>query len=236
MTDESAATNESAPPSWRNLDQNILKLFPLNLENLLVLILLVLAVATRLYGLGDRVASHDEVNHYVPSYDFSQGMQFRFDPMTHGPLQMHLIALSFVAFGDGDFTARLRAALFSIVTVAIALLLFRRYLGRHGGDYLTPRTVLDALPGVELVEMDRAMADALCCGGGGGNFFTDVLGGGADSSSRVRVREAAATGAEVLAVACPKCARMFDDAVKAEELEDGLGVMDIAEIVQARLA
>jgi Fe-S oxidoreductase len=83
--------------------------------------------------------------------------------------------------------------------------------------------------------MDRAMADALCCGGGGGNFFTDVLGGGADSSSRVRVREAAATGADVLAVACPKCARMFDDAVKTENLEDGLRVMDIAEVVQARL-
>ncbi len=109
------------------------------------------------------------------------------------------------------------------------------YLGRHNQDYLSPRAVLGALPGVELVEMDRAMADALCCGGGGGNFFTDVLGGGADSSSRVRVREAAATGADVLAVACPKCARMFDDAIKTENLEDGLRVMDIAEVVQARL-
>ena len=110
------------------------------------------------------------------------------------------------------------------------------YLGRHDGDYLTPRTVLGALPGVELVEMDRAMADALCCGGGGGNFFTDVLGGGADSPSRVRVREAAGTGAEVLAVACPKCAGMFDDAIKAEDLEDGLRVMDIAELVQEHCA
>jgi Fe-S oxidoreductase len=109
------------------------------------------------------------------------------------------------------------------------------YLGRHNQDYLSPRAVLGALPGVELVEMDRAMADALCCGGGGGNFFTDVLGGGVDSSSRVRVREAAATGADVLAVACPKCSRMFDDAVKAENLEESLRVMDIAEIVQARL-
>ena len=96
--------------------------------------------------------------------------------------------------------------------------------------------MLGALPGVELVEMDRAMADALCCGGGGGNFFTDVLGGGVDSSSRVRAREAAETGAEVLAVACPKCAKMFEDAIVAEELEDRLRVMDIAEIVEARSA
>ncbi len=110
------------------------------------------------------------------------------------------------------------------------------YLGRHNQDYLSPRAVLGALPGVELVEMDRARADALCCGGGGGNFFTDVLGGGADSPSRVRVREAAGSGAQVLAVACPKCARMFDGAIRAEDLEDDVRVMDLAEIVQARLA
>jgi len=108
------------------------------------------------------------------------------------------------------------------------------YLGRHNKDYGTPRAVLGALPGVELVEMDRAMADALCCGGGGGNFFTDVLGGGVDSSSRVRAREAAETGAEVLAVACPKCAKMFEDAIKVEDLESQLRVMDIAEIVEER--
>jgi len=110
------------------------------------------------------------------------------------------------------------------------------YLGRHNKDYLTPRAVLGALPGLELAEMDRAMGDALCCGGGGGNFFTDVLGGGADSSCRVRVREAAETGAQVLAVACPKCAKMFEDAIKVENLEDGLRVMDLAEIVEERAA
>jgi Fe-S oxidoreductase len=110
------------------------------------------------------------------------------------------------------------------------------YLGRHNKDYLTPRAVLGALPGVELVEMDRSMVDALCCGGGGGNFFTDVLGSGPDSSSRVSGREAAETGAEVLAVACPKCARMFEDAILAEDLAGQLRVMDLAEIVEARSA
>jgi predicted membrane-bound mannosyltransferase/DNA-binding beta-propeller fold protein YncE len=132
MSEASAPKNEATTPSWRNLDFNLSKAFPLNLENALAILLLVLAVVTRLYGLGDRVASHDEVNHFVPSYAFSQGEQFRFDPMTHGPLQMHLIALSFVMLGDNDFTARLPAALFSIATVLIALFLFRRYLGRTG--------------------------------------------------------------------------------------------------------
>jgi Fe-S oxidoreductase len=105
------------------------------------------------------------------------------------------------------------------------------YLGRHNGDYYTARTILSAVGGVELVEMDRNRADALCCGGGGGNFFTDILGGGQEASSRVRVREAVRTGADVLAVACPKCAKMFEDAVKAENLDDRIAVRDIAEII-----
>jgi Fe-S oxidoreductase len=109
------------------------------------------------------------------------------------------------------------------------------YLGRHNGDYFTPRVVLGSLPGVQLVEMDRAKADALCCGGGGGNFFTDVLGGGPEASSRVRAREAHALGVEVLAVACPKCAKMLEDALKAENLDGSLKVMDLAELILARL-
>jgi len=109
------------------------------------------------------------------------------------------------------------------------------YLGRHNWEYQAPRKILEALPGVDLKEMDRAKADALCCGGGGGNFYTDVLGGGVDSSARVRVLEAVQTGAEALAVACPKCAKMFEDAIKAEDLEEKLRVLDLAEIVETRV-
>ena len=87
--------------------------------------------------------------------------------------------------------------------------------------------------GVQVMEMPRAKEDALCCGGGGGNFFTDILGTGPDSPARVRVREAAETGADIIAVACPNCARMLEDAVKAEALDGQLAVMDLAEIIQA---
>jgi predicted membrane-bound mannosyltransferase/sugar lactone lactonase YvrE len=126
MTDAHTANGKS----W--LDVNLSRVFPLNLENVLAVILLALAILTRFYGLGDRVVSHDEVNHLEPAYTLSQGGGFQFSAMTHGPLQMHLIALSFVLFGDNDFTARLPAAVFSIATVAIGLFLFRRYLGRTG--------------------------------------------------------------------------------------------------------
>jgi Fe-S oxidoreductase len=109
------------------------------------------------------------------------------------------------------------------------------YLGRHNNDYGSARLVLASIPGIELVEMSRARADALCCGGGGGNFFTDILGSGPDSSSRVRVQEAEETGAEILAVACPKCAKMLEDAIKDEELQDKLRIMDLAEIINMLL-
>jgi len=105
------------------------------------------------------------------------------------------------------------------------------YLGRHNGEYIAPRKILKAIPGIELVEMARSGENAFCCGGGGGNFFTDILGGGEDSPSRIRVREALDTGAGIIAVACPQCAKMLDDAVKIEQLDDRLKVMDVAEIV-----
>ena len=105
------------------------------------------------------------------------------------------------------------------------------YLGRHNGIYGAPREVLRAIPDLELVEMRRSGPDAFCCGGGGGNFFTDILGTGAESASRVRVREALETGARIIAAACPTCAKMLDDAVKQENLEDRLEVLSVAELV-----
>ena len=105
------------------------------------------------------------------------------------------------------------------------------FLGRWNEEYDAPRAVLKAIPGVQLVEMARNRNGALCCGGGGGNFYIDLLGGSEDSPARRRVREAHETGADVLAVACPNCLTMLEDAVKAEGLEGILTVKDIAEIV-----
>jgi Fe-S oxidoreductase len=105
------------------------------------------------------------------------------------------------------------------------------FLGRWNSEYEAPRAVLEAVPGVELVEMPRKRASGLCCGGGGGNAFTDLLGGSEDSPARIRVRQARETGAEVLATACPTCLTMLEDAVKTEGIEDELAVRDISEIV-----
>jgi Fe-S oxidoreductase len=109
------------------------------------------------------------------------------------------------------------------------------YLGRHSGIYEAPRKILTSIPGLELSEMYRNRQNSLCCGGGGGNFFTDMLGVGEESPARIRVREAVETGSQILAVACPLCSKMFDDAVKAEELEEKIQVKDIAEILKGAL-
>jgi Fe-S oxidoreductase len=106
------------------------------------------------------------------------------------------------------------------------------FLGRYNDMYDAPREILASIPGINLVEMHRTRENSFCCGGGGGNFYTDLIGGKESSPSRIRVREALATGAQVLAVACPVCVTMLEDAVKSEELEDKLAVKDLAEIVR----
>lgn len=105
------------------------------------------------------------------------------------------------------------------------------FLGRWNEEYSAPRVVLSNIPGIRLVEMEKNKNSTLCCGGGGGNFYLDLLGGSRDSPARRRIREAHETGANTLAVACPNCLNMLDDAVKAEGLEENIVVRDIIEIV-----
>jgi len=104
----------------------------INFSHIIMAFILILTIATRLVGLGDRVMSHDEVNHVVPSFDLYSGRGYRHDPVTHGPLQFHLIALSYFLFGDNDFSSRLPHALFSILTVGFVMVFFQRYLGKMG--------------------------------------------------------------------------------------------------------
>jgi len=106
------------------------------------------------------------------------------------------------------------------------------FLGRYNGVYDAPREILRSIPGIELIEMERTRENSFCCGGGSGNFVMDLLGGSGESPSRVRVREAHETGAEILVVACPSCMAMLDDAVKDEGLDGELTVKDIAELVK----
>jgi len=104
------------------------------------------------------------------------------------------------------------------------------FLGKQNGVFDEPRAVLSAIPGLRLVEMDRNRERSLCCEGGGGRMWaegTNVV----ERLSAQRVAEAAETGAQVLAVACPFCLLTLEDAVKVAGLDDRLRVMDIMELV-----
>jgi len=105
------------------------------------------------------------------------------------------------------------------------------FLGRYNGEYDAPRDILNAIHGVKLIEMEKNKENSLCCGGGSGNFYIDFLGEYKNSPARIRVKDAYNLGANVLAVACPICLTMFEDAVKVEGLEEKLVVKDISEIV-----
>jgi len=100
------------------------------------------------------------------------------------------------------------------------------YLGRYRGIYDEPRQVIARSSTV--VDPPRARERSFCCGAGGGLVFL-----GDEEGSRVneaRVKELIATGAEVVATACPFCNSMFRDALTAAS-DNPPRLLDIAQIV-----
>jgi heterodisulfide reductase subunit D len=104
------------------------------------------------------------------------------------------------------------------------------HLARHGGVVDAPRRVLEAIPGLELVEMARIGTNARCCGGGGG-----LRTGHVDTAVEIataRQSEAVETGAEALVTACPFCEMNLTDALGQGA---GLPVIDLVELVAESL-
>src|SRR5512133_215535 len=122
--------NNNNKLTW--LERPIHPVFPaITNEIVLFAVVMLLAILTRFYALEPRVMSHDESLHTYFSWLLYRGQGYTHTPMMHGPLQFHLIALSYFMFGASDFTARIPAATFSILTIA-AVWIWRRYLGRAG--------------------------------------------------------------------------------------------------------
>ena len=94
------------------------------------------------------------------------------------------------------------------------------------GIYDAPREVLKAIPGLELVEMERIREGAWCCGAGGG--AREAYPAFSDATAKERIEEAGCTGAEALVTACPWCERNFMDAMNGSKMK----VLDIMELVE----
>ena len=102
-----------------------------------------------------------------------------------------------------------------------------RYNGAQG-VYQAPRDVLAAIPGLELVEMERNREAAWCCGAGGAcrEAYPEFSAWAAGE----RVAEAEATGAAALVTACSRCELNFGEAVS--EAESTMVVHDVLELVE----
>jgi uncharacterized protein (TIGR03663 family) len=96
----------------------------------LLLILLLLAVVTRFYDLGDRPFHHDESIHAYQSYTLSKDGTWRYDPAYHGPFLYYANALVYKLFGATNTTARVLPALFGLILIGFAWPL-ARWIGKE---------------------------------------------------------------------------------------------------------
>ncbi|MGF6542411.1 (Fe-S)-binding protein [Paraburkholderia youngii] len=101
------------------------------------------------------------------------------------------------------------------------------YLGRYNGETEAPRRVLKGI-GIKVVEMERHGMRGRCCGGGGGAPLTDIP--GKRRIPDIRIDDARASGAEIVAVGCPNCTAMLEGVVGPRP-----EVLDVAELVAAAL-
>lgn len=104
------------------------------------------------------------------------------------------------------------------------------YLGRYNDVYDQPRDVLKAIPGVELLEMERSRENGMCCGAGGGQMWMEE-----DEGKRVnvaRTEQALRVSPTMVSSACPYCLTMLEDGIKLKEAEDQVRSRDIAEILE----
>ena len=82
------------------------------------------------------------------------------------------------------------------------------------------------IPGVKLVEMEKNLKNSFCCGGGGGRMWLEEKIG--KRIGEVRLNQAMDKKAQIVATACPYCLQIFEDAAKAEAVEETLKIKDIA--------
>ena len=106
------------------------------------------------------------------------------------------------------------------------------HLGRHNGVYDDPRKIIESIPGVKLVEMERTRDESRCCGAGGGvkTAFPEL----AQKIAGLRIEDAERTGAKLLVTSCPFCYQSLQAGIDARGSR--LKLMDLTEILWASLS
>jgi heterodisulfide reductase subunit D len=105
-------------------------------------------------------------------------------------------------------------------------------LGRKSEVYDAPRRIIQAIPGVELVEMEDHRENAMCCGGGGNLESLDPE--LSRAVARLRLQQAQAVGAEAIVSACQQCERTLAMAARREKVR--IRVLDVVQLLRMALA
>jgi Fe-S oxidoreductase len=95
------------------------------------------------------------------------------------------------------------------------------------GNYKEPRSIINSVPGLKLVEMDRNKDDSWCCGAGGWlrNGYIDLARWTADK----RIGEAETTGAQALVTYCPHCEENLGEAIQRRG--NNMKIYDLLDLV-----
>jgi Fe-S oxidoreductase len=101
------------------------------------------------------------------------------------------------------------------------------YLGRQNNIYEEPRKILNSIPGVEIIEMERSRDTSYCCGGGGTGLILELENENIDKTRADQIKE---VNPDFVAVACPNCYQMLDSAIKSRGYD--IEVKDIAQFVK----
>jgi Fe-S oxidoreductase len=107
------------------------------------------------------------------------------------------------------------------------------YLGRGNGIYEAPRKVINHF-NIDYREMKRAKSFSLCCGAGGAQMFKEAEKGHKEVYEE-RTSDVLATGANIVATACPFCMTMLSDGIKFANKEEEVINMDVAELIAQNL-
>lgn len=100
-------------------------------------------------------------------------------------------------------------------------------LGRGSGVYDAPREIIQSIPGVRLVEMTHNRENCACCGGGGNLEMIDA--GLSSAIAENKIKEAVATGAQVVVTSCQQCVRTMTTYAKRNKIS--MEILDIAQLV-----
>ncbi len=104
-------------------------------------------------------------------------------------------------------------------------------LGRNSDVYEEPREVIQSVPGIQYVELEKNRAQANCCGGGGNleSLDADL----AASIALAKAAEIADANVDAVISACQQCERTIGTALKKKkkELKKKIKVWDISELV-----